>query len=499
MRRAGILLPVSSLPSPYGIGAFNEDARRFADFLKKAGQSFWQILPLGPTGYGDSPYQAFSAFAGNPYYIDLDELIAEGLLERGEVESVDFGQADPSRVDYSRLYKGRFPLLRKACARSRFEEEAAYRKFYQENEAWLEDYALFMAVKDSLGGISWYDWPDGIRLRRPEKIRELQSSLGEEIRFYRFVQYQFMKQWMELKAYVNGQGIRIIGDIPIYVSADSADAWACGELFRFNEEHRPDVVAGCPPDAFSADGQMWGNPLYDWPYHEATGFAWWKSRIAHCLKLYDVVRIDHFRGFDEYYSIPAGDPTAANGHWEKGPGMRLFHALKENPLVTQSSIIAEDLGFLTPSVQRLVRESGFAGMKVIEFAFDSRDTGSGYLPHSYTPNTVVYTGTHDNQTLSAWYWELSPEDRRRTDDYLGFTNQTTSLERNRALIRLAMESVSDTCIIPVQDYLVLGQEARMNRPSTMSGNWTWRMTEGAFSEELTAWIRRITELTERCG
>ena len=283
------------------------------------------------------------------------------------------------------------------------------------------------------------------------------------------------------------------------MSADSADAWACGELFRFNEEHRPDVVAGCPPDAFSADGQMWGNPLYDWPYHEATGFAWWKSRIAHCLKLYDVVRIDHFRGFDEYYSIPAGDPTAANGHWEKGPGMRLFHALKENPLVTQSSIIAEDLGFLTPSVQRLVRESGFAGMKVIEFAFDSRDTGSGYLPHSYTPNTVVYTGTHDNQTLSAWYWELSPEDRRRTDDYLGFTNQTTSQERNRALIRLAMESVSDTCIIPVQDYLVLGQEARMNRPSTMSGNWTWRMTEGAFSEELTAWIRRITELTERCG
>ena len=497
MRRAGILLPVSSLPSPYGIGAFNENAKRFAEFLVRAGQSFWQILPLGPTGYGDSPYQAFSAFAGNPYYIDLDTLIGEGLLEKEEVECIDFGQADPTRVNYSRLYTERFPVLRKACERSRFEEEDSYREFYRENAFWLDDYALFMAIKDSLGGISWYDWPDDLRLRQFEKERNLPQTLSGDIRFYRFIQYEFMKQWVALKECVNRKGIRIIGDIPIYVSADSADAWASGELFPFNADHRPDVVAGCPPDAFSKDGQLWGNPLYDWDYHEKTGYEWWKKRIAHCLKLYDVVRIDHFRGFDEFYCIPAGDQTAARGHWEKGPGMRLFRALKENPLVTAGSIIAEDLGFLTPSVVNLVRESGFAGMKVIQFAFDSRDTGSGYLPHSYTPQTVVYTGTHDNQTLSAWYEELTPEDRRRADDYMGFTDKTTAAERNRAFIRLAMESVSDTCVIPAQDYLVLGEEARINRPSTMNGNWTWRMTEGAFDEDLTKWIRRITEITER--
>ena len=524
MRRAGILLPVSSLPSPYGIGSFSESARRFVDLLARAGQSFWQILPLGPTGYGDSPYQAFSAFAGNPYYIDLDTLIAEGLLEQSEVDSVDFGQGNPERVDYLKLYRGRFPILRKACERSRFEEEEAYKQFYRENAFWLDDYALFMAIKDSLGGVGWYDWPDPLRLRQFDSVpggslqqgetaASLQQGetaasvrkdgplpdkdLSKDIRFYCFLQYQFMKQWMKLKAYANSRGIRIIGDIPIYVSADSSDAWACGELFQFNEDHRPEAVAGCPPDAFSVDGQLWGNPLYDWTYHEKTQFAWWKKRIAHCLKLYDVVRIDHFRGFDEYYSIPAGTRTAAGGHWEKGPGMQLFDALKENPSVTEESIIAEDLGFLTPSVMELVRKTGFAGMKVIEFAFDSRDTGSGYLPHTYIPNTAVYTGTHDNQTLRAWYGELTPEDRRLADDYLGFTPEATPEERNRALIRLAMESVSDTCVIPVQDYLVLGSEARMNHPSTMNGNWTWRMKDGAIDEDLIAWIRRITEITGR--
>jgi 4-alpha-glucanotransferase len=306
-----------------------------------------------------------------------------------------------------------------------------------------------------------------------------------------------MKQWMELKEYANRKGIRIIGDIPIYVSPDSSDAWACGPLFQFDEDHRPTAVAGCPPDAFAADGQLWGNPLYDWGYHEQTGFAWWKKRIAHCLKLYDVVRIDHFRGFDEYYSIPAGDVTARNGHWEKGPGIRLFEALKADLPVTRESIIAEDLGFLTPSVIRMVQDSGFPGMKVIEFAFDSRDTGSGYLPHAYIPNTVVYTGTHDNQTLRAWYGELTPEDRRLADDYLGFTDRTLPEERNRAFIRLAMESVSDTCVIPIQDYLCLGEEARMNHPSTQGGNWRWRLTEGQIGVDLIGWVRRITRITGR--
>ena len=497
MRKAGILLPISALWSPYGIGSFSQSARDFADFLEKAGQSFWQILPLGPTGYGDSPYQAFSAFAGNPYYIDLDELITDGLLDRDEVEHADFGQGNPSRVDYRRLYETRFPILRKACERSRFEGEDEYRQFCQENALWLDDYALFMAIKDAQGGKSWYEWPDDLRLRKFRDIYDLPQKVRDDARFYRFIQYRFMRQWMSLKKYVNGKGVKIIGDIPIYVSPDSSDAWASGELFRFNDDHRPDAVAGCPPDAFSKDGQMWGNPLYDWDYHDRTGYAWWKRRISHCLKLYDVLRIDHFRGFDEYFSIPASDSTAANGHWEKGPGMRLFNALKEDERITPDSIIAEDLGFLTPSVVELVKQTGFAGMKVIEFAFDSRDTGSGYFPHTYTPNTVVYTGTHDNQTLRSWYGELTDKDRKLADDYLGFTDRTTPSERNRSFIRLAMESVSDTCIIPIQDYLVLGAEARMNRPSTLEGNWTWRLEQGRLDGGLTGWIRRITEITER--
>ncbi len=497
MRKAGILLPISSLPSPYGIGSFSESARRFADFLERAGQSFWQILPLGPTGYGDSPYQAFSAFAGNPYFIDLDRLIEEGLLERSEVEDVDFGQSDPSSVDYLKLYENRFTVLRSAFERSKFEEEPEYAQFCEKNRFWLEDYALFMAIKLSLGGVSWHEWPDELRLRNEESLKALPPEVMEEKRFFCFLQYKFMQQWMELKAYVNGKGIGIVGDIPIYVSPDSSEAWANGEMFRFDEDHRPTAVAGCPPDAFSADGQLWGNPLYDWDYHERTGYAWWKKRIDYCLDLYDVVRIDHFRGFDEYYAIPAGDDTARYGHWEKGPGMNLFNALKENPKVTPNSIIAEDLGFLTDSVRELVRATGFPGMKVMEFAFDSRDTGSGYLPHGYIPNTVVYTGTHDNQTLSAWYYELNEDDRRLANDYAGFTDQATPEERNRAFIRLAMESVSETCIIPMQDYLVLGKEARMNHPSTSQSNWRWRLTDGMIDEKLISDIRRITQISAR--
>lgn len=498
MRKAGILLPVSSLPSPYGIGSFSESARRFADFLERSGQSFWQILPLGPTGYGDSPYQAFSAFAGNPYFIDLDRLIGEGILLRSEVENVDFGQGDPSCVDYMKLYENRFTVLHCAFERSRFEEETEYATFCRENEFWLDDYALFMAIKKHLGGISWHEWQDDLRLRDEKSLKKLPPEVMDEKRFYCFLQYKFMQQWMDLKAYVNAKGIKVIGDIPIYVSPDSSDAWARGEMFQFNEDNRPTRVAGCPPDAFSADGQLWGNPLYDWDFHEQTGYSWWKMRIAYCLKLYDVVRIDHFRGFDEYYSIPAGDKTARNGHWEKGPGMKLFDALKENPQVTAQSIIAEDLGFLTDAVRALVHDTGFPGMKVLEFAFDSRDTGGGYLPHTYIPNTVVYTGTHDNQTLRAWYCELSEDDRQLADDYLGFTDKTTPEERNWAFVRLAMESVSDTCIIPLQDYLVLGEEARMNHPSTSQSNWKWRLTDGQIDEKLVRGIRRITEITGRC-
>ena len=497
MRAAGILLPVSSLPSPHGIGCFSQSAKDFIDLLERAGQTYWQILPLGPTGYGDSPYQAFSAFAGNPYFIDLDTLAEEGLLERREIEETDFGQDRPDRADYLKLYQNRIPLLRKACGRSRFEREEAYLAFARDNAFWLDDYALFMGIKNAMDGRSWMQWPDEVRMRDAQALAEMKERTAGEIRFFRFLQYKFMQQWHELKEYAHAKGIRIIGDIPIYVSPDSSDAWADHELFQFDEDHRPAAVAGCPPDAFSADGQLWGNPLYDWAYHEETDYAWWKRRIAHCLDLYDVVRVDHFRGFDEYYAIPAGDRTAAYGHWEQGPGMKLFEALRDVKGMRKEAIIAEDLGFLTDSVIRLVKDTGFPGMKVLEFAFDSRDTGSGYLPHMYTPNCVVYTGTHDNQTLCSWYGELTPGDRQLADDYMGFTQQTTPRERNDAFIRLAFESVADTCVIPVQDYLCLDERARMNHPSTLGGNWTWRMTQGQIGEDLVRRIYRLTQITGR--
>lgn len=494
MRHAGILLPISSLPSPYGIGTFSRSARDIVDMLKKADQHYWQILPLGPTGYGDSPYQSFSAFAGNPYFIDLDQLIEQGLLERSDVEDVDFG-TDETQVDYEKLYLNRFTVLRKAYKASRFDYEATYTRFVKENEDWLHDYALFMALKNANNGKSWFEWPDDIRLRDEKAIAEAEEKYADEIHFYCFLQYEFSMQWQSLKQYANSQGIEIIGDIPIYVASDSSDSWAHPELFQFDEDRKPTGVAGCPPDAFSADGQLWGNPLYNWEYQEQTGYRWWKRRIDHCLKLYDVVRVDHFRGFDEYYDVPYGDDTARNGKWMPGPGMKLFNALKENPKVTPKSIIAEDLGFLTPSVIQLVKDSGFPGMKVIEFAFDSRDAGD-YLPYNYTNNSIVYTGTHDNQTLDAWYDELCEDDRKLADDYLGLEDVPRE-KRYWAFIRMALQSVSDTCVIPMQDYLGLGGWARMNHPSTLGGNWCWRLKEGEFTEELARKIRRQTIISGR--
>jgi len=495
MRGAGILLPVSAMPSPYGIGSFSKKTLAVIDRMAEAGQKYWQILPLGPTGYGDSPYQSFSAFAGNPYFIDLDSLAEEGLLDRESLKSVTFCDRDDD-IDYLKLYLKRFTVLGEAFQKSDFEKEEAYARFEAKNAFWLEDYALFMSIKNSLGGKSWHEWPDDIRLREKDALEKWSRDNADQIRFYKFLQYEFDRQWRTVKKHANDLGIRVVGDIPIYVAPDSSDAWAEPDMFQFDEDRRPVAVAGCPPDAFSADGQLWGNPLYDWEYHKKTGFAWWKKRIEHCLELYDVVRIDHFRGFDEYYSIPYGEPTAVNGHWEKGPGMELFAALKENPKMTRSSIIAEDLGFLTDSVLRLVHDTGFPGMKVLEFAFDSRDS-SNYLPHNYPENSVVYTGTHDNQTLAAWYWELNAEDRALANDYAGVNSGLTDLARNKAFIRLAMESVADTCIIPMQDYLGLGGEARMNHPSTLGGNWRWRMKEGEFTSDLAAHIRRLTRISGR--
>ena len=493
MRASGILLPISSLPSPYGIGCFSTAAYEFIDRLAEAGQTYWQILPLGPTGYGDSPYQSFSAFAGNPYFIDLDALAEEGLLKKEEYQKLDFGQ-DEQDVDYAKLYEYRFPVLWKAYIRADLERDADFQKFCKAEEAWLCDYSLYMAVKNRFNGKCWGDWDEDIRLRKPEALERYRRFCKEEIEFYCFLQYQFMKQWERLKVYANSRGIQIIGDIPIYVAFDGSDSWGNPELFQVNEERCPVQVAGCPPDAFSADGQLWGNPLYDWDYHEKTGYAWWIRRMERCFKLYDVVRVDHFRGFDEYYAIPYGDETAANGCWQKGPGMKLFRALQEH--FGTVSIIAEDLGYLTESVLKLVADTGYPNMKVIEFAFDSREAGN-YLPYNYPHNCVVYTGTHDNQTLAAWYDELTQEDREQAKAYLDLPDECSRECMVWSFIRLALGSVADTAIIPMQDYLCRGAEARMNQPSTLGKNWRWRMGAGEFTDELAQKISRMTELYGR--
>jgi len=488
MRKSGFLLPVASLPGKYGIGSFSKEAYKFIDILKEAGQSYWQILPLGPTGYGDSPYQSFSTFAGNPYFIDLDTLVAEGFLKKSEVNKYDWGNNE-SYIDYEKIWLSRFKVLKLAFDRSDINNNPEYKKFTKDNEFWLNDYALYMAVKNSFGGVSFIEWDEDIRRRKPEAIERYMSELKEEVDFYKFQQFKFNEQWNKLKAYANENGIKIIGDIPIYVAFDSADTWANPELFKFDKEGLPTGVAGCPPDGFSATGQLWGNPLYDWEYHKETGYEWWIKRISNCFKLYDVVRIDHFRGFDEYYNIPYGDATAEFGRWEKGPGIELFTTIKKE--FGDVDIIAEDLGFLTDTVLKLVKDTGYPGMKVLQFAFDSRED-SDYLPHNYTANSVVYTGTHDNNTIHGWYKELSKEDRKFAVEYLNNKN-TKKEEIHWDYIRLAMGSVAGLCVIPVQDYLGLGGEARINTPATLGNNWKWRMSNNAFSKAL---IRKIYNLTK---
>lgn len=497
-RASGILLPVFSLPSEHGIGCFSKEAYQFVDMLKKAGQSYWQILPLGPTGYGDSPYQSFSTFAGNPYFIDLAALAGEGLLTDAESREYDSEEQDES-IDYEKIYKTRFKVLKKAHERFRdrmaggHHERDAYEKFVSENAFWLDDYSLYMAVKDKNNGVSWNEWDAPLKNREEEALSEAREELAEEISFYKFQQYEFDRQWKKLHSYANEQGVKIIGDIPIYVAFDSADTWAAPQMFQFDENNEPEGVAGCPPDAFSATGQLWGNPLYDWEYHKKTGYEWWIRRIEHCLKLYDVVRIDHFRGFDEYYSIPYGETTAINGQWLPGPGMDLFRAIEEK--LGRPEIIAEDLGFLTPSVLKLLKDSGFPGMKVLQFAFDARES-SNYLPHTYPENCVVYTGTHDNDTTRGWYHAVGKCARDFAKEYMCKPRlDEDSLAED--FICLAMGSVADLCVIPMQDYLGLGSEARINIPSTLGGNWVWRMKKGQFDEETAAEIYRVTKLYGR--
>lgn len=494
-RSSGVLLPVFSLPSKYGIGSFSKSAYEFVDWLKEAGQSFWQILPLVPTSYGDSPYQSFSTYAGNPYYIDLDELIEEGVLTKEEVEASDFGDCK-DQIDYKKLYRRRYPLLRKAYERSDISKNEEYCRYMEENDWWLKDYALFMAVKDRFDGEAWTDWPEDIRLRYGYSMDYYRRELYFEIEFHQYLQFKFYQQWMKLKTYANERGIQIIGDIPIYVAMDSADTWANPQMFQLDADNVPLAVAGCPPDGFSAVGQLWGNPLYRWDYHEQTGFDWWIKRLSYCFRLYDVVRIDHFRGFDEYYSIPFGAETAVDGHWEKGPGMALFRKMKE--ALGDCQVVAEDLGYMTDTVRQLVAESGFPNMKVLEFAFDARDTGSAsdYLPHNYTENCVAYTGTHDNETIIGWLDSITEEERRMVRDYL-WDYKTAKEQLNWPLICMLMRSRANVVMIPVQDYLGLGNEGRINHPSTVGKNWRWRLTGGQLSEELKKQVRRITKLYGR--
>lgn len=490
MRSSGILLPVSALPTPYGIGGFSREAYEFVDRLQEAGQKYWQVLPLGPTGYGDSPYQSFSTFAGNSYYISLDILKEEGLLTEEECREADCG-ANPRQVDYGWLYVTRSSVLRKAFGR--FVRTEDYSHFIEENRAWLEDYILYMVIRDQQKGACWNQWPREWKSRQPQALEQVQREFSEELDFYRFLQYEFSKQWQKLKKYANDRGVRIIGDIPFYVAMDSADAWSHPELFQFDEKQEPKAVAGCPPDAFAATGQLWGNPLYRWDYHRQRDFDWWTRRMAHSLQLYDVVRVDHFRGFESYYSVPYGDKTAEGGHWEQGPGLELFQVLEEK--LGKLDVIAEDLGYLTEDVHQMVRESGFPGMKVLEFAFDS-GVDNLYLPHNHSKNCVVYTGTHDNDTVLGWYDHLNEGTRHFLRAYMN--NEGSPREKLPwEFIRMAMASVANLAMVPMQDYLCLGGEARMNFPSTQGTNWKWRMLPGEFSSPLAEKIRSLAHLYGR--
>ena len=484
MRKSGILMHITSLPCPYGIGTLGKCAYDFVDYLVAAGQSYWQVLPLSPTGYGDSPYQAFSAFAGNHYLIDPDLLICEGLLTQEEADSIDWGQ-DPSRVDFGRMYDHRTRLLRKAYRR--FADQAALERFVLQNADWLEDYALFMALKEQFRGRAWQDWSVSLLMRLPAVLDSYRTELADEIRFQYFLQYQFFRQWNALRAYANEKGVHMIGDVPIYVPLDSVDVWANPGLFLLDPDRRPQLVAGCPPDSFSADGQRWGNPLYNWQTMKNIGYDWWIRRLKAASQMYDVIRLDHFRGFESYWAIPAKDATAVNGKWEKGPGIEFIRAVQA--ALPGLNMIAEDLGYVTPEVRKLQEDSGYPGMKVLQFAFDSREAGD-YLPHAYTANSVCYSGTHDNLTMAQWFEEASEEDVARAVDYLGLNRQEGYVW---GMLRGCMSSVSKLCVIQLQDYLELGGEARMNFPGTFSSsNWTWRVQPGMLTQELAKKIRTVT-------
>ena len=489
MRKSGILMHITSLPGPYGLGTMGKAAYDFVDFLAAAGQSLWQILPLTPTGYGDSPYQSCSAFAGNEYLIDLPTLQQEGLLEPGEPEGFSWGQY-PGRADFGLLYQSRRKVL--ALAYARFRPDGDYEVFCRENAHWLGDYALYMTLKDQFQGLPWYRWEEPLKHREPEALWQVRQSLREELDFYKFIQYQFCRQWNALRQYAKEKGIAILGDVPIYVPLDSCEVWCNPELFQLDENLTPTAVAGCPPDAFSDEGQLWGNPLYRWERHKADGYSWWIRRLSAAGRLYDGVRLDHFRGFESYWAVPYGNETAKNGKWEKGPGLDFIKAMEK--ALPEISFVAEDLGLLTPEVLQLREDSGLPGMKVLQFAFDSREP-SEYLPYLHVRNSVCYTGTHDNMTTAQWLREAPEETVAYAREYMCLTEEEGL---TWGVIRTAMGSVCDLCVVPMQDYLNLGGEARMNFPGTMSNaNWTWRMAPGSCTPALAEKIYNLTALYGR--
>ncbi|MGL4773091.1 MAG: 4-alpha-glucanotransferase [Clostridium sp.] len=488
MRKSGIILPIFSLPSDNGIGTFGKEAYRFVDFLKKGSVGYWQILPVGPTSFGDSPYQSFSTFAGNPYFIDLDVLVEKGLLKKEDILKYNYGD-DRNDINYGVMYENRYKILKEAYKNFPVDTKS-YLDFKEENKKWLYDYALFMSIKDLNKGIPWKEWEEDIRFRRTKALVEYSNLLSDEIEFYIFMQYEFYSQWDKLKKYANSQGVKIIGDIPIYVAEDSADVWSNPEFFELDEDLLPKKVSGCPPDAFSDTGQLWGNPVYNWDNLKKYGYKWWIERIEASLKLFDCIRIDHFRGFESYWAIPYGDEVAINGTWEKGPGQELFDEIKKK--IGEVDIIAEDLGYITKEVRELLDYCGYPGMRVLQFAFDPNGD-SEYLPHNYERNTIVYTGTHDNDTLKSWFKSLSEEERDFLQRYTGMKDENDGM----TLVRLAFSSVANTAIIQIQDLLNLDKEARINVPSTLGTNWRWRMNKEDINEELSLKLKELNALYGR--
>ncbi len=490
-RSSGILMPIFSLPSPYGIGTIGKAAYDFIDFLSDAGQAWWQILPVGPTSVGNSPYQSPSAYAGNPYFIDLDLLIADNLLTEKEVTDFEWG-TDPAKVDYNCLYNSRLDLLKKAVQRGWDRDRELVKNFEEENRHWLPDYALYMSLKRHFSMLSWPDWPEeDIRMHREEAVERYRSLLQEEIRVFTYLQFLFFQQWKALREYAEKKRIRILGDMALYVGLDSADVWASPENFRLDEKHIPTDVAGVPPDYFCEEGQLWGNPLYDYEYMKKDGFGWWIRRIGGAEKLYDALRIDHFRGLESYWAVPQGEKTAINGRWMKGPGMELLGMLQG--WFHNMQFIAEDLGILTPDVERFREESGLPGMKVLEFAFSTGESSS-YLPHAHVQNCVCYVGTHDNDTILGWKKHEPTDNLMKAIEYLGLNDREGFVW---GMLRGGMSSVADLFIAQMQDYLELDEDARINIPGTMYGNWEWRMLPGQNSRKLAERICKMTELYNR--